>query len=39
MELLVIALTTVWLGGGVVAMGLCAAAAAGDRQVIDVDAR
>lgn len=35
MELILIALTTLWVGGGTLSIALCAAAAAGDRTVID----
>ena len=35
METLVICLTALWLGGGTLSMALCAAAARGDRTVIE----
>ncbi len=35
METLFICLATLWLGGGTLSIGLCAAAACGDHTVID----
>jgi hypothetical protein len=35
METVMICLTALWLGGGTLSIGLCAAAARGDRTVIE----